>query len=133
MAIIAQEVAPGVKHWVHEDVDRRLPYSAVVEVNGLLFVSGQASTDSTGAIVSGSFEEEFHRSVDNLEAVLLAAGSDMEHIVQVRSYIREADNVGLYNQLYRTRFREPFPARTTITGCLPLSLHFEIECIARPK
>jgi 2-iminobutanoate/2-iminopropanoate deaminase len=110
-----------------------LPFSAVVECNGLLFVSGQASTDETGAIVAGTFEEEFRRSVANMEALLLAAGSDLEHIVQVRSYIRDAANVGLYNQLYREVFRAPYPARTTITGCLPPTLHFELECVARLK
>ena len=133
MKLTAQEVAPGVKYWTFEDGDRRLPFTPVVECNGLLYVSGQASTDATGAIVAGSFEEEFERSVANMEALLLACGSDMEHIIQVRSYIREASNVSLYNQLYRERFRAPFPARTTITGCLPPALHFELECVARLK
>lgn len=133
MNLAAEEVEPGIKHWTFDDVDRRLPFSAVVEVSGLLFVSGQASTDGTGAIVPGTFEEEFKRSVANLEALLIAAGSDMEHIVQVRCYIRDAVNIGLYNQLYREAFRQPFPARTTITGCLPPALHFELECIARVK
>lgn len=131
MNLVAEEIAPGIKHWSHNDGDTRLPFSPVVECNGLLYVSGQASTDATGAIVAGTFEEEFARSVDNLEALLLATGSDMEHIIQIRSYIRDAANVGLYNQLYRSRFRAPFPARTTITGCLPPTLHFELECIAR--
>lgn len=133
MNLSAQQIAPGVKYWTYADGDRRLPFSPVVECNGLLYISGQASTDETGAIVAGTFEEEFQRSVSNLEALLISAGSDMEHIIQIRSYIRDAANIGLYNQLYRERFRAPFPARTTITGCLPPTLHFELECIARLK
>jgi len=43
------------------------------------------------------------------------AGSDLAHVVQVRSYVRDAEEVALYNQLYREYFSEPFPARTTIT------------------
>lgn len=107
-----------------------LPFSLATQVGNLLFVSGQASVDENGKIVSGTFDEEFHRSLDNLRKVLEAANSGLDKVVQVRSYVREPENVKRYNELYREYFREPLPARTTITHCLPESLHFEIECIA---
>ena len=107
-----------------------LPFSLATQVGNLLFVSGQASVDENGQIVSGTFDEEFHRSLDNLRKVLEAAGSGLDKVVQVRSYVREPENVKRYNELYREYFKEPLPARTTITKCLPESLHFEIECIA---
>ncbi len=107
-----------------------LPFSPCVQVGDLLFVSGQASVDAQGNIVSDSFEGEFRRSVENLRQVLESAGSDLQHVVQTRNYVRDAADVPLYNQLYREYFSAPFPARTTITNCLPPSLRFEIEAVA---
>ena len=102
-------------------------------VGDLIFVSGQASVDEKGNIVSDSFEGEFRRSVENLRKVLEAAGSDLAHVVQTRNYVRDAEDVALYNQLYREYFSDPKPARTTITNCLPPSLRYEIEAVAVRK
>jgi 2-iminobutanoate/2-iminopropanoate deaminase len=110
-----------------------LPFSPAVRVGDLIFVSGQASVDATGKIVPDTFEGEFRRSVENLRKVLETAGSDLQHVVQTRNYVRDAVNVPRYNELYREYFTEPFPARTTITDCLPPTLHFEIECVAVPR
>jgi 2-iminobutanoate/2-iminopropanoate deaminase len=51
-------------------------------------------------------------------------------VVQTRNYVRDAEDVALYNQLYREYFPDPKPARTTITNCLPPSLRYEIEAVA---
>lgn len=110
-----------------------LPFSPVVRVGDLIFVSGQASVDATGKIVTDTFEGEFRRSVENLRKVLETAGSDLSCVVQTRNYVRDPENLGRYNELYREYFSSPFPARTTITSCLPASLQFEIECIAVAK
>jgi 2-iminobutanoate/2-iminopropanoate deaminase len=107
-----------------------LPFSPCVRVGDLLFISGQASVDESGQIVSDSFEGEFRRSVENLREVLRSAGSDLQHVVQTRNYVRDAADVPLFNQLYREYFSSPFPARTTITNCLPPTLRFEIEAVA---
>lgn len=109
-----------------------LPFSPCVRVGELLFVSGQASVDETGAIVSDTFEGEFRRSVENLRKVLESAGSDLNHVVQTRNYVRDPEDLPLYNALYREYFSAPFPARTTITHCLPAALRFEIEAVAVP-
>jgi len=110
-----------------------LPFSPSVVVGELIFVSGQASVDETGKIISESFEGEFRRSVENLRKVLEAAGSDLAHVVQTRNYVRDAVDVPLFNTLYREYFSAPFPARTTITNCLPPSLRYEIEAVAVRK
>ena len=107
-----------------------LPFSPSVCFGDLIFVSGQASVDATGQIVSYTFEGEFRRSIENVRKVLAAAGSDLAHVIQTRNYVRDAADVPLYNQLYREYFREPFPARTTITNCLPPALRYEIEVVA---
>ena len=107
-----------------------LPFSPVVRVGDLVFVSGQASVDATGKIISDTFEGEFRRSVENLRKVLQTAGCDLNDVIQTRNYVRDAAEVPLYNQLYREYFSAPFPTRTTITNCLPQALRYEIECIA---
>jgi len=110
-----------------------LPFSPAVRVGDLIFVSGQASVDATGKIVADTFEGEFRRSVENLRKVLETAGSDLQHVIQTRNYIRDPANVARYNELYREYFSAPFPTRTTITHCLPPALHYEIECVAVAK
>lgn len=126
---IQYPVTPTAAGWA----DVPLPFSLATQVGELIFVSGQASTDENGQIVPGTFEEEFRRTMENLRRLLHAAGSDFDKVVQVRSYVRDAANVKLYNELYREYFPQPQPARTTLTNCLPEALHFEIECIAVPS
>lgn len=110
-----------------------LPFSPAVVVGDLIFVSGQASVDKTGKIISGTFEEEFRRSLENLRQILIDAGSDLEHVVQTRNYIRDPANGPLYQELYKEYFKPPYPARTTIALCLGPSLHYEIDCVAVKK
>lgn len=110
-----------------------LPFSPVVRVGDLILVSGQASVDATGKIISDTFEGEFRRSIENLRKVLETAGSDLQHVIQTRNYVRDAADVPLYNELYRQYFSAPFPTRTTITNCLPPTLKYEVECVAVPR
>ena len=107
-----------------------LPFSPSVCFGDLIFISGQASVDATGRIVSDTFEGEFRRSIENVRKVLEAAGSDLAHVIQTRNYVRDADDIPLYNELYREYFAEPFPTRTTITNCLSAALRYEIEVVA---
>lgn len=107
-----------------------LPFSPSVVVGDLIFVSGQASVDKTGKIISGTFEEEFRRSMENLIQILHDSGSDLAHVVQTRNYIRDPANGPLYQELYKEYFKPPYPARTTIALCLGPALHYEIDCVA---
>ena len=107
-----------------------LPFSPAVVVGNLVFVSGQASVDETGAIVTDTFEGEFRRSIDNVRRVLAAAGCDLSHVVQTRNYVRDNDDLPLYNRLYAETFAKPYPARTTIVNCLGPQLRYEIEVVA---
>lgn len=110
-----------------------LPFSPVVRAGDFVFVSGQASVDGTGQIVTDSFEGEFRRSMENLRGVLAAAGCTLADVIQTRNYVRDAADLPLFNQLYRDYFSAPYPARTTITNCLPPSLRYEIEAVAVAK
>ncbi len=107
-----------------------LPFSPCVVVGDLIFVSGQASVDLHGNIISDTFEAEFRRSMENVRLVLETAGSDLAHVVQTRNYVRDAEDLPLYNKLYREYFPSPRPARTTIVNCLDPSLRYEVEAVA---
>ncbi len=125
---------PTVSYPLDKDTPvSHLPFSPCVRVGNLVFVSGQASVDKTGKIISDTFEAEFRRSVENLRAVLRTAGCDLSDVIQTRNYIRDPANGPRYNELYREYFKAPLPARTTITNCLPPTLHYEIECVAVAK
>jgi 2-iminobutanoate/2-iminopropanoate deaminase len=107
-----------------------LPFSPVVVAGDFVYISGQASVDETGKIVSDTFEGEFRRSLENVRKVLAAAGCTLADVIQTRNYVRDHEEVVLFNQLYREYFKEPYPARTTITNCLPPALRYEIEVVA---
>jgi 2-iminobutanoate/2-iminopropanoate deaminase len=111
----------------------KLPFSAAVYCGDLLFISGQASTDQEGNIVSGTFEEECRRSFDNLGLILRTAGLGFEDVVQVRNYLDDAGDLDAFNKIYREYFQPPYPARTTLVGCLGGKLKFEADAVARKK
>ncbi|MEY4395914.1 MAG: Enamine/imine deaminase [Planctomycetota bacterium] len=107
-----------------------LPFSPAIKAGDFVFVSGQASVDSSGKIVVDTFEGEFRRSLENIKLVLAAAGLDLSHVVQVRSYLASEEDLAEYNRLYREFFKEPYPARTTIVGVLGTALKYEIDVTA---
>lgn len=131
--------APGdgpARGWkpIESKISSHLPFSPAVEANGFVFVSGQASVDHTGAIISGTFDEEMRRSFENVEGVLASAGLTLRDVVRVTSYLHDAADGPRYNELYHEFFSAPLPARTTISNCLPSTLKFEVDVIAvRPS
>lgn len=121
-------------HPIGSDISSHLPFTPVVEANGFVFISGQASVDATGAIVSGTFEEEMRRSMANVESVLRSAGLTLRDVVRVTSYVHDPADGPRYNELYREYFSPPYPARTTLSNVLSPALKFEIDVIAvRPS
>jgi len=115
---------------VPTDISSHLPFSAAVEANGFVFVSGQASVDKQGKIISGDFEEEMRRSISNVREILGSAGLDLGDVVRVTSYVHDPNHLAQYNKLYLEYFSAPMPARTTITSCLSSAIKFEIDVIA---
>jgi len=107
-----------------------LPFSPALKVGNLVFVSGQASVDESGNIVNDSFEEEVKRSFENAKKILAAAGLDFSNVVQVRNYVAKQEDLSVFNRIYKTYFTEPYPARTTLIGCLGTLLKFEVDLIA---
>jgi 2-iminobutanoate/2-iminopropanoate deaminase len=111
-----------------------LPFSPAFIAGDLMFVSGQASVDSsTGAIITDTFEGEMRRSIENLRAILEAGGLSLDHVVNVKSYVADEADVALYNKIYPEYFSEPRPSRSTIVGVLGTKLKFELDCVAYAK
>lgn len=132
----AAEPEQGERGWkpIATDISSHLPFTPAVEANGFVFVSGQASVDATGAIISGNFEEEMRRSMANVESVLASAGLGLRDVVRVTSYLNDPADGPRYNEIYRDYFTPPLPARTTIANCLSPALKFEVDVIAvRPN
>ena len=110
-----------------------LPFSPAIQAGDYLFVSGQASVDQEGNIVNGSFREECKRSFENVRSILAAAGLDFSNVVQVRNYVGTQEYLSEFNEIYREYFSPPYPARTTIMGCLGTLLKFEVDVVAYIK
>jgi 2-iminobutanoate/2-iminopropanoate deaminase len=107
----------------------KLPFSPAAAVDDLVFVSGQASTGPDGTVVSDTFEGEMRRALTNLMRILGAVGLTLDDVAQVRAYLADPADLPQYNEIYREYYSEPFPARTTLTGCL-VGLKFEIDATA---
>ena len=107
-----------------------LPFSPAIRAGDFLFVSGQASVDDAGKIVNDTFEGEVRRSFENLRRILRAAGLDFKDVVQVRGYVARQEDLAEYNRIYAEFFAPPYPARTTLIGCLGTLLKFELDAVA---
>ena len=107
-----------------------LPFSPAIEAGGFVFVSGQASVDGTGKIVNDTFEGEMRRSIENVQKVLKAAGLGLADVVRVTSYLGRQEDLAEYNKIYREYFSEPYPARSTLMGCLGTLLKYEVDVVA---
>ncbi|MBL4883398.1 MAG: RidA family protein [Planctomycetaceae bacterium] len=108
----------------------KLPLSHAIKAGGFVFVSGQASVNEAGEIVSDTIEGEIRRSFDNIKRILAASGQTMKDVIQVRSYVGDPKDLAVYNEIYREYFSSPYPARTTLTGCIPDFIKFEVDVTA---
>ncbi len=108
------------------------PYSQALKANGFVYTSGQIALDpSSGKLTEGSFEEQVHRVFRNLEAVLVAAGTDFGKVVKATVYVTDLNNFQALNAIYETYFGQHKPARTTVeVPALPKGGAVEIDLIA---
>ena len=107
-------------------------YSDGIVVDGLLYVSGQASVDfKTSKFQLGTIEEETHRTMQNLKAIVEAAGSSLDHVVKCTVHLADIQDFNRYNEVYSSYFGERKPARTTVQSVLAENLKVEIDCIAK--
>lgn len=111
------------------------PYSQAIRAGNFIFCSGQLGIDpSTGNLVNGGVEAETRRALQNLSAVLQAAGTSLEHVVKTTVFLLDMNDFAKMNAVYAEFFPTNPPARSTIqVARLPRDGHVEIEVIALVK
>lgn len=109
------------------------PYSQAIVEGDFIFVSGQGPINpATNQLELGDARAETKRVFENIKAILTAAGSSLDQVMKCNVYLRDINDFAAMNEVYKTYFAAPFPARTTIqAGALPGGIAVEIECVAR--
>ena len=107
------------------------PYSQAIEVNGMVFASGQIPVNpATGEIPEG-IEAQAEQVLNNVKNLLAAAGASMEQVVKTTVFIQNMDDFGKVNEIYATYFTGAFPARSCVeVARLPKDLWIEVEVTA---
>ncbi|MDT7921188.1 MAG: RidA family protein [Meiothermus sp.] len=107
------------------------PYSQAIVAGGMVFCSGQIPLTPSGELVAGDVEAQTHQVMQNLGAVLEAAGSSYHKVVQTTCYLADMNDFPAFNKVYAEYVREPFPARATVqVARLPREVKVEVACIA---
>ena len=109
------------------------PYSQAIQIGQLLFTSGQVPIDpETGAIVEGGIQEQARQSLNNIKAILNAAGTNMGAGVKTTVFLQDMNDFAAMNEVYAQFFQEPYPARSAVqVARLPKDVLVEIEAIAQ--
>lgn len=108
------------------------PYSQAIRIGELVFCSGQVPIDpATGELVDGDIGAQTRRALDNLQAVLEAAGSSLTRAVKCQVYLADMNDFAAMNEVYATAFTEPPPARACVeVSRLPKDARVEIDVVA---
>ena len=108
------------------------PYSQAIATGDLIFTAGQVALDpASGELVSADIKVQTARVLDNLAAVLEAAGSGLDRVVKCTVFLADFAEFAAMNEVYAQRFGRHRPARSTVgTTALPKGARIEIECIA---
>lgn len=110
------------------------PYSQAVRGNGVIYVSGQLPIDpKTGGFAGDSIERQTEQSLENIGAILAAAGTDMKAVVRTTVYLKDMADFADMNAVYARFFSGSFPARVAVeVARLPKDALVEIDAIAVP-
>ncbi len=108
-------------------------YSQAVVASGFVFCSGQVPLDPhSGDLVGGSIADQTQRCLENLSAVLRAAGASLDDVVKVTAFLLDMGDFPEFNEAYGEFFGDEPPARATVAVAgLPKGAQVEIECIAQ--
>lgn len=111
------------------------PYSQGIVANGLVFTAGQIALDpASGEVVSGGVAEQTARVLENLGAILSAAGSGLDRVVKTTVFLADMADFGAMNEVYARAFGDHKPARSTVAAAgLPRGVRVEIEAVAEVR
>ena len=106
-------------------------YSQAIDVDGLVFLSGQIPLDpATMEVVDGDFEARARRVFDNLAAVAAAAGGSLDDVVKLTVFLTDLGNFATVNAVMEDYFHKPFPARAAVgVASLPKGVDVEADAI----
>lgn len=106
-------------------------YSQAVRQNGFLFISGQLGIDPQTGVLQEGLEAQARRCMENLKAILEAAGLDFSHLVKVSIFLMDMGDFAAVNGLYESYLSAPYPAREAVqVAALPKGGLVEISAIA---
>jgi 2-iminobutanoate/2-iminopropanoate deaminase len=107
------------------------PYSQAIEAGAFVFVSGQIPAGVDGTLVAGGVPEQTERALQNVVAVLLAAGLTSKDVVKTTVFMTDLGQFAEMNDVYAKYFDPPYPARATVqVAALPKGAAIEIEAVA---
>jgi 2-iminobutanoate/2-iminopropanoate deaminase len=108
----------------------KYPLSPSRKVRNLIFVSGQIG-QKEGSLISDNFMQQMAQAIENLKIILKQNNLSLENVVDVTAFLTNQDDYADFNNEYVKYFKEPYPARTTVTvKSLPLNAKFEIKATA---
>ena len=109
------------------------PYSQATIADGQVYTAGQIALDpASGQVVDGGVQAQTRQVMENLAAILRAAGSDFSQVVKTTVYLVDMNDFPAMNEVYATAFGEHRPARSTVAvSALPKGVRVEIDAIAR--
>lgn len=108
------------------------PYSQAVHTGNLVYTAGQVALDpATGKMVEGGIQAQVEQALNNLQAVLEAAGSSLDQVIKTTVFLQNMDDFGAMNEVYARFFGGSPPARSAVeVARLPLGALVEIEAVA---
>ena len=108
------------------------PYSQAVQAGGSIYVSGQLPINpATGEFAGADIRAQARQSLENIKAILAAAGTDMAHVVKTTVLLQDRADFAAMNEVYAEYFSEPYPARAAFqVAKLPKDALVEIEAVA---
>ena len=108
------------------------PYSQAIVAGNLVFTAGQIPIDpKTSQLVTGEIQAQTRLVLENLKAVLEAAGTDLSHVVKTTVFLKDMNDFGAMNEVYAQYFPQNPPARSAVQAArLPKDVGIEIECVA---
>ena len=107
------------------------PYSQAIEANGMVFASGQIGVDPVTGEAPEGVEAQAEQALTNLQSVLAAAGTTLDHVVKTTVFIQNMDDFAAINAVYAKYFTADCPARSCVeVARLPKGLLIEVEAIA---
>ena len=134
-SIAAEKVWPNLSapgFTIPESLQDFGPYSQAVKANGFIFVSGQTAFDpATGKPIEGGAAAQTERIMQNLKAIVEAAGSSLDRAVRLGVFLKDMNDFTAMNEVYARYFPSSPPARTTVeVARLPRDFAVEIDLIA---